>query len=93
MRTVNGWTEKDIELLIAKTGRSKEAILSFCRAVDKQLYLMLPAHIKRSTLHFHLGKNETPNMVHHDDISSQDETENIIYLQDYLLHAGKGRRR
>jgi hypothetical protein len=103
MRTLNGWTEKDIQMLIARTARSEEAIQRFCRAVDKQLYLLLPEHIKRATLHFHLspkqvnGQSSPPdrtsqNMTHHVDTNTKDRTENIIYLQPYQSNTKKGPR-
>jgi hypothetical protein len=91
MRTINGWTDKDIQILIARTARSEDAIARFCRAVDKQLYMLLPAHIKRATLHFHLNPDlevseqyaMSQNMTHHNDTNTQIETENIISLKKY----------
>ena len=100
MRTVNGWTEKDIQILIARTSRSEEEISRFCRAVDKQLYLLLPGHIRRSTLHFHLGKN-SPALLYssatlehaalRDSLpaDTQDSADNIVYFEKYLRRAGK----
>ncbi|MBL8150124.1 MAG: hypothetical protein JNN15_09380 [Blastocatellia bacterium] len=57
MKPVGGWSEKDIQVLIDKTGASREAVIRFCQAVDRQLYMMLPNHMRRATLHFHLKLN------------------------------------
>lgn len=54
MNSINGWSPADIKLLGERTGQPVDAIEHFCRAIDKQLYLMLPTHIKKATLHFHL---------------------------------------
>lgn len=60
MKTINGWSQEEIHLLCEKTGCEQEKVISFCQAVDKQLYLLLPTESKRATLHFHLrGRNQT----------------------------------
>jgi hypothetical protein len=51
---VNGWTEPEIERLMRRTGRPRELVERFCRAVDKRLFLMLDERQRRATLHFHL---------------------------------------
>lgn len=52
---VNGWGAEEIETLMRKTGRSRELVEQFCRAVDKRLFLALDERKRRATLHFHLG--------------------------------------
>ena len=64
MKTVNGWTDRDIRTLIGRTGRAEEVVVRFCMAVDKQLYLLLPEHIKKATLHFPLSRSN--HEVHED---------------------------
>lgn len=54
-RKVNGWGADEIETLIRKTGRSRELVEHFCKAVDKRLFLALDERKRRATLHFHLG--------------------------------------
>ena len=54
-RTLNGWTGEEIERLIRKTGRERDKVESFCRSVDKRLFLLLDERKRRATLHFHLG--------------------------------------
>ena len=51
---INGWTEAEIERLVRKTGRPRDRVEGFCRAVDKKLFLMLNERQRRATLHFHL---------------------------------------
>lgn len=55
---VNGWFEDEIERLVRRTGKSREAVERFCAAVDKRLFLMLTDRQRRATLHFHLGLPE-----------------------------------
>lgn len=55
---VNGWSEDEIERLVRKTRRPREAVLEFCRAVDKRLFLMLDERKRRATLHFHLDPRD-----------------------------------
>lgn len=52
---INGWNDQEVERLIRRTGRSRELVEHFCRAVDKRLFLMLDEKKRRATLHFHLG--------------------------------------
>ncbi len=56
MKLVNGWSQEEIQLLCERTDCSTELVIEFCKAVDKQLYKMLPTEAKRATLHFHLRK-------------------------------------
>lgn len=58
MGLVNGWSLAEIQILMERTMADREMVIRFCQAVDKQLYLMLPAHMKKSTLHFHLRPRE-----------------------------------
>jgi hypothetical protein len=53
-KSVNGWTEEEVERLVRKTGRDRERVLRFCRSVDKRLFLLLDERKRRATLHFHL---------------------------------------
>ena len=52
---VNGWSEEEVERLVRRTGRPRDRVEAFCRAVDKRLFLMLGERQRRATLHFHLG--------------------------------------
>lgn len=58
VRPAGGWTERDVEMLMERTGAELEEVLRFCEAVDRKLYLMLPVEMKRATLYFHLGRPE-----------------------------------
>lgn len=55
MKIINGWSPEERRKLCERTGASIELVERFCEAVDKPLYLSLPTHIKRATLHFHLA--------------------------------------
>ena len=55
---INGWSEPEIERLARRTGRPRELVERFCRAVDKRLFLMLDERQRRATLHFHLDTPE-----------------------------------
>ena len=57
---VNGWSEDEIARLVRKTGRPRDAVLEFCRAVDKRLFLTLDERKRRATLHFHLDPRDEP---------------------------------
>ena len=52
---LNGWNEEEIQRLVRRTGKARDAVERFCRAVDKRLFLMLDERQRRATLHFHLG--------------------------------------
>jgi hypothetical protein len=89
MKPINGWAQAEMKLLAERTGQPDDAIERFCQAVDKQLYLMLPTHMKRATLHFHLLLHKPT------DTSVETETlpalkfvpgtkpDKVIQLQDY----------
>ena len=83
MKLINGWSEEDRRLLKQRTGQPPAAIEHFCQALDKQLYLMLPAHIKKATLHFHLGARKEAVSLTNGKLS---QDENIVRLQEYLRH-------
>jgi hypothetical protein len=55
MKIINGWNEKEMQLLSERTKQPLMLVERFCEAVDKSLYLMLPEHLRRATLHFHLS--------------------------------------
>jgi hypothetical protein len=57
---VNGWSEEEVQRLMRRTGRPREAVERFCRSVDKRLFLMLDERKRRATLHFHLDAPERP---------------------------------
>jgi hypothetical protein len=91
MGIINGWSAEDIRLLGERTGQPAAAVEDFCRAVDKQLYMMLPNHIRRATLHFHLrahagiSRFPTPPRVAEAKPSlKQSKQENIVRIQEYL---------
>lgn len=71
---INGWSEREIELLCERTGCERAAVTHFCQAVDKQLYMLLPAHMKRATLHFHLRAPAVETGA----------AENIVRIEEYL---------
>jgi len=50
----NGWSEAELRMLVARTGRSRVLVEAFCDAVDRKLYLQLGERQRRATLHFHL---------------------------------------
>jgi hypothetical protein len=52
---INGWTEEEVERLARRTGKPRELVEEFCRAVDKRLFLLLDERQRRATLYFHLG--------------------------------------
>ncbi len=96
MEAINGWNEADILMLIKRTGQTREAILRFCEAIDKPLYLMLSTEMKRSTLHFHLRTVvETPARESKVKVmpvvaSATVESENIVPLREYRRRRAKG---
>ena len=87
-----------MQLLGERTEQSAEAILNFCQAVDKQLYLMLPTHIKRATLHFHLRTSLVQDLPGKSKQATRRKTrleaksENIVRLEEYLSRRGKRQR-
>ncbi|MEW6731932.1 MAG: hypothetical protein AB1489_11455 [Acidobacteriota bacterium] len=102
MRFVNGWGPEDVQLLITRTGQPEEAILNFCRAIDKQLYLLLPSHIKRASLHFHLRvtanstvadasqvPGKTSNIPTVERIRARTRSDNIVQIQEFLQRRAK----
>ena len=60
MHDVNGWTGEEIERLVRRTGKPRERVEEFCRAVDKRLFLLLNERQRRATLYFHLGVPDAP---------------------------------
>lgn len=64
---LNGWSEEEIARLVRRTRRPREAVVRFCEAVDKRLFLLLDERQRRSTLHFHLGPPDA------DEIASEEE--------------------
>lgn len=57
---INGWSDEEVERLERRTGKPREAVERFCRAVDKRLFLLLDPRQRRATLHFHLDPPEEP---------------------------------